>query len=29
MRGFIFQEREHGLMATMDTIKVTNRQRAA
>jgi hypothetical protein len=28
MRCFIFQKREHGLVAAVDTVKITNRQGA-
>jgi hypothetical protein len=28
VRSFVFQEREHGLMAAVDTVKVTDRQGA-
>jgi hypothetical protein len=28
MRCFVFQERKHGLVAAVDTVKITNRQGA-
>jgi hypothetical protein len=28
VRSFVFQEREHGLVAAVDTVKVTDRQGA-